>query len=423
MLGQQALPLYQRWSERAGEVIDDYDRLATEIQETRAQVDQARAEVARALAAVYLPELSAGTLSAAERRTGFRGFRQRRPLVVMPREAARLAREVDRIESDPRWAEREALVGPQGSITRRLAEARDMLAPWEHECGTYEVHEGFLELVEIGYDTPSFAERWWQPAYWRHWAAGDRITAALGRADFGDEVLPAYLKAREERDRWRAEVARIERERDAVHALAHERDRTAWRRDHLPEIYLEECRTLLAEHLASADPALLATWAEGDRAVEVQLKRLSGLAAKADALDEMQREWLAPARARLAQARAKYVAKAVKLARPKKWNLEVPVPEDVDARLDAQVARLEKARNQVRRIRHFDAYDAWDLSQPPETWWLHWHDRRRPGATTPSLRAWYDRHPDVQVVADPGWQETRVDASSLPSGPDPGDLS
>lgn len=185
-----------------------------------------------------------------------------------------------------------------------------------------------------------------------------------------------------------------------LHELVQEHDRAVWRRDNLPTVYLEEAWQVLAQHLQKADEGLLATWAAGDRSVLVHLKRLSGLAAKREFMTEMARGWARPTAEALRGTQGKFRAKAAKLARPKKWGLEVPVPPDFDQRLDAQAARRRKARDTIARMRKFDDYDRFDLAQPPETWWLHFHGGRRPGVFTPTLRGWYDRRPDVVVIAD-----------------------
>jgi hypothetical protein len=403
MIGREAALLFQRYAAQTADDLADVAALDGELGAAVAAVQKERAEVATGLAAVYLPELTEPALAIAQARTGFRGFTQRKPLDAMVREEKQLRARVATLEVDERWVKRNALAGPQGSITRSLAEARDLLEPWDRDCQRFESLEGFRELVEIGYDTPAFAERWWQPTYWRHWAAGDRICAALGLADFGDDVLPAWNAAREPRDRWRAEVDRFEAALAAVHAHVRERDEAAWRLENLATIYLDECRRVLAEHLLRADVQLLATWAGDDRGVTVVLKRFSGLAAKIEMLSEMQLRWLRPSRGALEETRRKFEQKASKLARPKKAGVPVVMPADVPAKLEAQRQRRTKARATLRRIVHYDAYDRFDLAQPPEIWYLHIHDHHRPGPFTPGFRDWYDHHPDVTALADPAW--------------------
>lgn len=410
MLGIEAASEFSRYASLAEDELSDIGTLTGEIGSAVTTMEQERTALTTTLAQVYLPELTEAAFAEAERRTGFRGFTTRRPLEALAREEKKLQTAIAKLEADERWAKRESLTGPYGSLTRSLAEAKDLLEPWEREAERFEHLEGFLELVELRYDTPGFEERWWQPSYWRHWAAGDRICAALGLDDFGDDVLPAYEAARDPRDKWRAEVARIQQSIAAVHEHIRKHDQSAWRLANLSSIYLEECQKVLATHLARADMPLLASWAGDDRGVLVHLKRLSGLSAKIDMLNEMETAWLVPSREALVGARQKYAAKAQKLARPKKAHLQVTMPEQVEQKLVAQRARRDKARATVHRIVHYTDYDRFDLAQPPEMWWLLMNDNRPPGLFTPRLRGWYERNPGVVVVNDPRWEDPRGDA-------------
>lgn len=66
----------------------------------------------------------------------------------MPRERKTLERELGQLEADERYARREYLVGPNGSVTRQIAETADLLAPWELECQRFEVR-GRRQLLEL----------------------------------------------------------------------------------------------------------------------------------------------------------------------------------------------------------------------------------------------------------------------------------
>ena len=409
MIAQLAATEFASYTTLASGEIADADALGGEIEAAITDVKRERESLGQLLGKVYLPELSEVALMAAQRLSGFQGYASRKPLEAMAKEERRLTERVATLDADERWITREGLVGAQGTWTRALAEARDLLDLWEKDAARFEDQEVFTELVALGYDTDAFAERWWQPQYWRHWQAGDRICAALGLDDFGDNVLPAYEAARVPRDKWRAEVARIQGNITDVHNHVQAHDKAAWRLANLADIYLTECQEVLAQHLQQADVGLLATWAGDDRGIAVHLKRLSGLNAKLDMLAEMNTAWLKPNRAALETARLKYAAKATKLARPKKAGLEVLMPDAVPEKLAAQRARRQKARSYVQRIVRYDSYDSFDLAQPPETWWLHMHNGHRPGLFTPGLRTWYDRHPDVVVYTDPNWEENRGD--------------
>lgn len=420
MLGHEAAAIYGQCAALAEQELVRTRAALEKLGEELAALDAERTAAALELAAVYLPELSDGALRTASYYTGLRVFDQRDPLQAMAREAVRLRQEIERLEGDERHRDREALVGPMGTLTRALQEARDYLSPWEEECLRFESLPHFLDLVAVGYDTPAFSERWWEPSYWRHWAQGDAVCEALGMADFGDDVLPAWRAASGPRDTWREQVRAAEEKVNAVHELVRRRDAAADRLQHLPEIYLDESRAVLARHLMGGDAALFATWAEGRdgttgpmeesirRAVVLGLKKLSGLAAKKEALEEAQRSWGRPALEQLEAAQAVFKAKQLKYSYGKKaYKTVTGVPLGYDAKIARLAGRRDKVLNTVGRVRRFEDYGQFRLDNDPALWWLLFSDNRPPPLWMPELRGWYDRHPDVIVVRDDDWEADR----------------
>jgi len=381
------------------------------------QRDQLKAEALAAhlaLAQAYLGALSPPALAEAERLTGFRGFTRRDPLTAMARELSRLQKQIVRTEADDRFQKRSYLVGPQGKITLKLQEAQDMLAPWELECAKYEDLPGFEELVAVGYDTPAFGGKWWHASYWKQWSQGDRICEALGMDDFGDDVLPAWEKASTSREQWRAAVAEIEGAVEAIHELVRSRDEAAGRIPQLPAIYLEQCQELLADFLSKADLALLGEWlgADGDRGVQMGLRRAAGLAAKVEFLTEIHSFGVSSVAGDLGARLDKYQRKLTKFRRSKytyqffdetaldrKFATKVPKYED-------RLAQLEKL---ARRMVAYDDYGRFDLENDPELWWREFTGSKPPRQLT-KLRKWYDRHPDVRPSLD---RDTDADAAAV----------
>jgi hypothetical protein len=405
----QAAQHFRQYTDQASALAARWHSLDAQLQDARRQADQATRAAATDLASAWLPELSPAALARAGRLTGFQGFQRRDPIRAMEREAHVLRQAVARIEADERFRRREYLVGPVGELTRKRQETTSLLDPWEQECARFEGQEGFAELVAAGYDTPAFALRFWEPAYWRMWAAGDRICEALGMGDFGDEVLPAYQKVEVERARWRRELALVDERIDQVHALVQERDQAQARLPELPRLYLEGAWQVLGEHLRRADPQLLASWqgveAE-DRPVLLGLRRLSGCLARQAFLDELHVQGVKPVLQDLRDRAAKYERKVAKYQRPKNQGLVVP-----EAALDpgfadkqgALAARADKVDGLAGRLLAFDAWDRFDLANEPELWWVHMTGKA-PSALTPRLRSWYDRHPErrpVPVEDDP----------------------
>jgi hypothetical protein len=367
---------------------------------------KAKADLSAALlglAAVFLPVLSAEALTDAEEATGCRRFRKLRPLDVMAKEERQLQALLDQLRADERYRRREALIGPHGERTRALAEAEDHLATWEAEAARFEGLEGFVELVELGYDTPKFATRWWEPAYWRAWSSGDAICAALQLADFGDDVLPAYLKVRAPRDQWRAEVDRLRAARDEIRALVQQHDEAALRLQHLAAHYLDEARRTLADHLRQADAALIAEWNPEERGVQVLLRVIAGLTAKLEGYREL-RDTVGREAAALRTRRQQWAEKSAKLSRPKKAHLQHPETElrqSEDERLARVAAQRAALLREAEKVDRFTRYGEVKLSTPRELWWSAFTGRP-PGKATPNLQRWTARNPTRQVEWEGG---------------------
>ncbi len=398
----QAVRHFDKRQRQAIEIIDVYEDLAErcdrELAGIAGQLERALVE----LAGAYLPSFDPAALADAERLTGFRGFSRRSPLDAMKHEEHVLRSTIARIEADERYVKRELLVGPQGNLINELAEARDMLAPFEAECARFEVLPGFLELVMVKYDTPDFGGKWYQASYWKHWAAGDKVCAALGMDDFGDDVLPAYTKVADQRDVWRRDVARIEDLIRQVHELVRAHDQSLARIPALPQLYYDQSLELLAEHLGAADVPLLDQWVRAEpterRAIRMALRRVSGLKAKRDVIEELRRDGIRPLVDDLRRRAHKYARKSQKFARPKYAYQQIP-DNALDHKFDAKYAKLRERESKlgvlIDRIVRYDDYHRFDLDNDADLWWFEFTNKR-PTRMTPKLRRWYERHPDAR---------------------------
>ncbi len=401
------------------EVIAHYEECAREAHKLQADFEGLRAEIARVgeavnvelgkartdLASAYIgPKLTPEAIAAAEKKTGFRGFTKRNPIEAMEHEGTILAHAIARVRADERYTRRAVLVGPHGELSARVDECRELLAPWEDECGRFEQLDGFLVLVDSGYDTPNWAKFFWEPTYWKQWKQGDAICEALGMDDFGDDVLPAYKAVAAKRREWRGQVANAQQKVQDVHDLVEEHDRSVARIPQLPEIYLQASIRVLADFLAKADVELLSEWTDAeDRPVLVALHRLAGLRAKARFCQEMHggvNDFVGQLDART----LKYMRKKTKFQRPKHYGRHHP-DSVLDAKFLAKApkyrSRQEKLRSRLAKLEAFDAYGSFDLSNDPELWWIVMTGKK-PTSLTPSLRDWYARHPDRTPVLREG---------------------
>jgi hypothetical protein len=427
--GMQGRELSDAWQQYAGMIEAEVDANQASIaamaerKETFAAAAQA---AARELAAVFVPELTAEALARAEALTGFRGFSRFEPIKAMERERQKLEGDLAAVRADERFQRREYLVGPYGEITRRLEEAKGMLEPWEKECQAFELLDGFTELLETGYDTPEFSVRWWESRYWRIWATGDRICELLGMADFGDDVLPAYMKVRTPRDQWRARVQEVMNEVHALHELVRRHDRDQARLQDLGSIYHGECLAALGAHLESADPALIESWSPEDRAVVVGARKLAGCRAKVELTDELI-AGLGGLNARLREDEQKAERKSAKFVRAKNFHAQFAAnqqPPADPARLEKLRASRERFDEALERIERYQEYERFDVQQnDPALWYLEMTGRR-PSPHCSELRGWYDRNPQASVVRVGGDPDDAVFRAAGELGPDDlGDVS
>lgn len=404
--GTQLASHFQSQAASFSRVVEGYSGLVSELREAQKQVILQRAEARRELARVYLGELSDAAFARVAQLTGFKGFERRDPRQALAHERKVLQHAIAEIEGEPRFARRDELVGPAGTLTQELENAKTTLEPLEAECQRFESQPGFLELVHIGYDTPQFTSKWWQASYWKEWATGDRICKALGMGDFGDDVLPAYRKVAEPRNFMRDEVKRITAQIDAVHELVQKRDAAQDRLAHLDETYLAEAQEYLGEHLELADAGLLEQWAAADpsilRAVQMGLRKLAGLAAKRTFLQDIEdgigTQIIKPLEERVQKARQKQS----KFARPKHAYADFPTTL-IDDTVKTKVERLHDQREKLRRrsqqLVASQNYGGFDLRNDSELWWVYFVNSAPP-RLAPNLHGYYQAHPNAAPVVD-----------------------
>lgn len=422
MQGAGAASFYEDRQREAMTIIRGYEELGAHVQarldEIVTAIGKARLETAQA----YLPVLTEEQLQRVQHLTGFLGFERRDPIKAMAHERVVLQSTVARIEADQRYVDRELLAGPDGTLSTKLVQTGEHLAPFVAECQKYEQHDGFIELVHVKYDTPEFDEKWWQATYWKHWAAGDRICEAMGVGDFGDDLLPLYLKAAEHRAFWQNEYNALQQQIAVVHQLTKNHDDALARIPRLPQLYLEQSQAFLGEYLEEADGSLLEKWlserAEGpDRPIIASLRKLAGLKAKQRYLVELQTEGINLAIDQMRQRAWKFARKTEKYLRPKHYWRNVS-----DRELDRKFAqkyekykeRPAKLRKLVDRIYVYDDYDRFDLSNDPALWWFEMTNKKPPRQWT-NTRRWYDRRPNFEIERDE-WADDGADDGPVATG-------
>lgn len=405
-------------------LIERYEALAATLDQQISRVAQQAGDARFELARLVLPDLDPATLVRVERMAGFSAFRKRDPATAMAQEQAKLVKLITRLEQDERFQRREYLVGPVGEHTRALEEAYSLLQPWELDCQKFEKIDGFMELIETGYDTPAYTISWLEGRYWRLWAAGDKVCSELGLGDFGDDVLPAWRHAVTQRDQWRRQVGLVEGKIGEVHELVKDHDQATHRLNNLPAIFLEEAQRALAQHLGRADLGLVSQWvaaeAPDDRALTLAIRRAAGLGAKSSYLSDLKEQGAQARLGELKRQQNKYQRKAEKFARPK-YAAHSFADIAAEPELEQRLTRLEAERETVGRmadaILAYDAYDRFALDNPPDLWWWEMTGKRPPRAL-PELRSWYERNPNLAPARTPDDRDALGAAASSATGPE-----
>jgi hypothetical protein len=402
---------YRHQADTLGRMAARYRDLAQTLDKEVAELDEKIRIARRELAAVYLDELTDAAFARTARLTGFKGFERRDPRAAIAHERKVLEHSIAQIESTESFARRQDLVGPVGTLTQELDNARTTLEPLDLECQRFETQLGFNELVDIGYDTPSFSEKWWQASYWKHWAAGDRICKALDLSDFGDDVLPAYKKVAEPRNFMRDEMKRIRAAIDAVHEQVKQRDQAQERLTNLEPIYLAEAQDYLGEHLQGADAALLEQWAAAApdlvRSVQIGVRKLAGLTAKKQFLVDISQRGITEFVQQLGQKRQKAQAKANKFSRPKyayaSFNNNM-IRNDFDQKAAALEQQRDKLDRRTKALIAAENYAGFDMRNDQELWWLYFM-QSPPPRLAPGLFDYYQRRPNAEAITDPDYAD------------------
>lgn len=415
--GYQVAEHYRAQARTLSELIAGHRQVLDTIKERDAELQNQLLAARRELASVYLKAIDDANLERVAKLTGFQGFSRRDPRLAREQERKVLQSHIARIEADERYQKRDVLVGPDGTLTQELQQNQETLAPLQAECDRFESLVDFATLLAIGYDTPSFQEKWWHASYWKHWAAGDRICKELRMNDFGDDVIPAYNKVAEPRNFMRAEVERLDKQIGEVHELVREHDRLADRLARLDQIYLDEAQDFLGEHLMNADAALLEEWVKGEpeleRAVQMGVRKIAGIQAKRSILVDMAQSGVPQMIHQLEQKQAKAHRKYNKYSRPK-W-VNVPVSGNlIDRNFDDRSSRMQTQIDKLqRRIDHLMAnqnYAGFDLRNDPYLWWWYFMESPPP-RYAPHYHDYYQRNPKFDVITDPDFVDMADDHS------------
>lgn len=405
---------YSETKRIANQLLSQYRELKTETDGLLKRINQQKEDCTLELAHQYLSQLTKQDLDLAEQLTGFRGFSRLKPIEAMAKERQMLNKTIQVIEADERYQKRQLLAGPQGTETQKLEEYREFLQQWQADCEPFESLEGFMELLEVKYDTPEFSVPWYSSKYWKYWATGDKICEELKMKDFGDDVIPAYIKLAKERNKWSEQVNQQQQILTEIHQLIEQHDTSQARLPNLEAIYLEQCQLKLQQFLTLADPPLLEQWRERDvpedRGLQMGLRRLSGLSAKIDFISQFQQKGIATMISSLEDRSNKYRRKIDKYGRDK-HRFATFEERALDLKFiqksDKYFKRRQKATKILHRIETYDDYDRFSLDNDPNLWWEEMTGKQPSSTFTPDLHRWYEQN-DRDIIFDESYTQSAV---------------
>ena len=415
--GQQLADHFRQQANTLQGLISSHHRMLGVLKERDKELEAQLLAARRELAAVYLTALDDVTLERVAKLSGFQGFQRRDPRAALEHERRVLKSSVAKIEANDKYQRRDELAGPSGTLTQELQQNRETLAPLQAECDKFENQPDFKELIDIGYDTPNFKEKWWQASYWKHWSAGDRICKELDMKDFGDDVIPAYQRVAEPRNFMRGEVARLDNQINEIHALVQEHDKLVARLQNLDEIYLLEAQDFLGEHLMNADAALLEQWAQETpdllRAVQMGVRKIAGIQAKRSILVDMTQSGIPTTLQQLEARQQKAYAKYNKFSRAKYAYSTFPdqmVQDGFSDKARNMQGQVDKLERRVDSLMANQNYAGFDLRNDPYLWWWYFMESAPP-RYAPHYHDYYQRNPSFNVVTDPSFIDDEPDRS------------
>lgn len=312
-----------------------------------------------------------------------------------------LSQRIAAIEADPRFAQRELLRAPRvGSLTRAIEELEQFRAPLVGVL-VQAAHPRLERLLQVGYGTDAYQEKWWRSAYYADWEAADQIVERFPGKTFA-EVRDEYLKTREAVDVYDARLAEIRREWTAGQALETEHARHSAALPTVDARHLQRARHALAQHIKDTDISALGQKLAADPDIEILAKRWHGLAHKLVYIDKIAETELGSLRGEAMHMLLKLDRDIAKYSRPK--NAYAQIPGDVfERRFQGRRARYEKGFERFRTtydtVHAFDRFDAANLAQN-FLWWDLMTDGRIDGDFIPEVASFHGRHPGYRYQGE-----------------------
>lgn len=415
----QAQQFVQQARQRLNEVRQSLDTVRTENTELRTQIHtlgQKKELVLSQLAELYLPSFEPAVVARIKPLTGYAWFAQNDLQALFANEKLSLAREHASIEADPDFQNREGLLHEiTGDLVVKEKELREQVQLLRQEVERYTSEPRLLQLIEDKYGTPEYQRRWWDLQYYSDWKWGDIYTERFAKQEFS-EVARSYESFSRDHRTMSAERQAISARKERTEQLIKRHAEIEHRQQFHDEMFLQDCRRRLRDHLAHLDREQLYEWSKGDRGFEAAIKKLHGLEKQIEYLDELGQRQLREDEAALNTMAAKLQNKINKFSRPKNYHRVLPATEanawlgDGGRRV---LARRQKFRRNYETVVVFDRYDSFDYARDM-LWWDLMTDGRIDGDFIPEVSHWRSQHGSY----DPGlFSSAGSSTSSAPEEP------
>lgn len=393
--GGEVVALLRRQREEVQWALNTADGLEARALGDRDELGRQWTQAVADLGTALLPQLDPAWRDYVVQLTGYTPFQHEDPIAAREAERARLTAQLQQIEADPRYAERELQRHPRtGTLVVRREELLGHRKPWADVLAASQ-HERLERLLQVGYGTEKYDVPFWRLSYYQDWEAADEILERFpGKNGFG-EVQSEILRARETVSTFDQELAEIDRELAAGVALEQQHDHVARTLQTVDQRWLDFARGRVVDHVMTVDQKLMKERLASNPNLQLLYLRASGMTAKGRYLEAMVKENTGKLRQDLPVQLQKIDRDIAKFSRPK--NLHAWWPRDViDRRTRSRGDRYQKQFQRFEKHYHtVYVYDDWSRARAYDdfVWWYLMTDGRVPGHYIPEVAVFEQHHP------------------------------
>lgn len=393
--GGEVVQLLRKQREEVQHALNHADGIVARHMNDRDELGRQYQQSIADFGTALLPQLDPAWLQYVVQLTGYSPFRHQDPIVGRETERAQLTAQLQQIEADPRFAQRELLRHPRtGTLFVKREELLGHRKPWADVLEAAQ-HPRLQRLLEVGYGTEQYDVPFWRLSYYQDWEAADEILEKFaGKNGFG-EVRDEVLRARETVSTFDQEIDVLNRQIAEGAAIEHQHTQIGQSLQTIDQRWLEHVRGRLVEHLMTIDPKVVKQMLASNANVQLLYLRASGLLAKGRYLEAMVGESAGKMRQDLPAQLQKIDRDIQKFGRPK--NLHAWWPREViDRRTRSRADRYDKQFQRFEKHYHtVYVYDDWSRARAYDDflWWHLMTDGRVPGHYIPEVYSFEQQHP------------------------------